>query len=297
MQPEEKIPEEENIITSQEEPQEEAFELSPEEATGFDGGSQTTGSFNRKKVLIVICAFFAIIICGGLLVNTLKPSNKKSKRENELSAANSSSDEFLSSLRNRALNRREQEPEKTETPTQTEPTEPRLPPASFTRSPEVESVRSPPPPQASSSSGPPQNAQQGNHYRSSLVPQVQGSLFSSSAPAPQSQQGANSASQNYTYTPPSTGDSRSPYEAQNDQKNKNTFYDSSNGGAIFNGRFIGDNAIWTGTIIPGVLETAINTDLPGNVLARVTQNIYDSQTGRVGYSHPSGRVSDRPGRR
>jgi len=279
MLPEEKLPEEEQNITPQEEPQEEEFELSPEEATGFDGGPQSTGSFNRKRVLMVICAFFAVVICGGLLVNTLKPSKKKSASGNELSAANSSSDEFLSSLRTRALNRRDQEPEKTETPAQTEPAEPRLPPASFTRSPEVESVRSPPP-QASPSSGPPPNTQQGNHFRSPLVPQVQGSLFSSSSPAPPPQQGANSAAQNYTYTPPST-DSRNPYEAQNDQKNKSTFYDSSNnGGALFNGRFIGDNAIWTGTIIPGVLETAINTDLPGNVLARVTQNIYDSQTGR-----------------
>jgi type IV secretion system protein VirB10 len=29
------------------------------------------------------------------------------------------------------------------------------------------------------------------------------------------------------------------------------------------------------------METAVNTDLPGNVLARVTQNIYDSRTGRA----------------
>jgi type IV secretion system protein VirB10 len=29
-----------------------------------------------------------------------------------------------------------------------------------------------------------------------------------------------------------------------------------------------------------VLETAVNTDLPGNVLARVSQNVYDSRTGK-----------------
>jgi type IV secretion system protein VirB10 len=72
----------------------------------------------------------------------------------------------------------------------------------------------------------------------------------------------------------------SEYTSQNDQNNKQTFYDSSNnGGTAANGRFLGENAIWIGTVIPGILETAINTDLPGNVIARVTQNIYDSQTG------------------
>jgi type IV secretion system protein VirB10 len=47
------------------------------------------------------------------------------------------------------------------------------------------------------------------------------------------------------------------------------------------GFFIEDNALWIGTIVPGVLVTAINTDLPGNIVARVTENIYDSRTGRI----------------
>jgi type IV secretory pathway VirB10-like protein len=46
------------------------------------------------------------------------------------------------------------------------------------------------------------------------------------------------------------------------------------------GALLGDNSLWIGTIIPGILITAINTDLPGNVLARVTANIYDSKTGK-----------------
>ena len=35
-----------------------------------------------------------------------------------------------------------------------------------------------------------------------------------------------------------------------------------------------------GTVIPGALVTAINTDLPGDVIGQVTENVYDSATGR-----------------
>ena len=38
--------------------------------------------------------------------------------------------------------------------------------------------------------------------------------------------------------------------------------------------------IFAGTIIPAALETAINTDLPGDVLATVSENVYDSVTGK-----------------
>jgi len=34
-----------------------------------------------------------------------------------------------------------------------------------------------------------------------------------------------------------------------------------------------------GSVIPGALVTAINTDLPGEVIGEVTQNVYDSVTG------------------
>ena len=38
--------------------------------------------------------------------------------------------------------------------------------------------------------------------------------------------------------------------------------------------------IFAGTIIPAALETAINTDLPGDVLATVSENVYDSVSGK-----------------
>jgi type IV secretion system protein VirB10 len=39
--------------------------------------------------------------------------------------------------------------------------------------------------------------------------------------------------------------------------------------------------IQAGWVIPGALVTGINSDLPGEIIGQVTENIYDSQTGRI----------------
>lgn len=36
----------------------------------------------------------------------------------------------------------------------------------------------------------------------------------------------------------------------------------------------------TGTVVPGIMVTGINSDLPGNIIAQVSQNVYDTATGR-----------------
>lgn len=36
----------------------------------------------------------------------------------------------------------------------------------------------------------------------------------------------------------------------------------------------------TGSVIPGVMLTGVNSDLPGNMIAQVAQNVYDTATGR-----------------
>jgi len=36
----------------------------------------------------------------------------------------------------------------------------------------------------------------------------------------------------------------------------------------------------TGTVVPGVMVTGINSDLPGNMIAQVAQNVFDTATGR-----------------
>ncbi len=59
------------------------------------------------------------------------------------------------------------------------------------------------------------------------------------------------------------------------QQNKEQFYSNGagNGG---DGQYMSFNSLWDGTVISGALVTAINTDNPGVVIARVTENVYSS---------------------
>jgi len=59
------------------------------------------------------------------------------------------------------------------------------------------------------------------------------------------------------------------------QQNKEQFYANGSGQAG-SGQFMSYNSLWDGTIISGALVTAINTDNPGVVIARVTENVYSS---------------------
>ena len=263
------------------------YESSPDEAT-----SLKPGLLNRKRVLVVLCIFFAVVVCGGLILNTIKSSSskKKSAMEQETSASSRSSNEFLTSLRNNAIRKAlaEQEEQETENAAKTSDTETQITPEPLL--PPVSMVRDDPPPPQQTIPAPPQNVppppqqydQQQPVQRPPLVPQIEGSLFS---PASQSsgQNISNQSQNNYSTSqiPNTYGNQVSDYNLQNDQANKQAFYYSSdNSGTISGGQYLVENSLWVGTIIPGVLETAINTDLPGNVRARVTQNIYDSKTGR-----------------
>lgn len=60
------------------------------------------------------------------------------------------------------------------------------------------------------------------------------------------------------------------------QSNREDFFNNNQENGTGNGQFLPYNTIWDGTIISALLETAINTDNPGVVIARVTQNVYSS---------------------
>lgn len=70
----------------------------------------------------------------------------------------------------------------------------------------------------------------------------------------------------------------SGYKEMNNQGNKQEFYSNSSGTVSFKQN--NEMSIFKGTVISAVLETEINSDLPGEVIARVTQNIYSSLDGR-----------------
>jgi len=283
-----------------ENPEEEPkYELTPEEATNLGGGAP--GVLNRKKILIFICIGLAFFVILGVIFNTVKTS-KKSAAAGDQFAASRSNSSFLASLRDSALreNSRKGDVEVGFTPIENnEPQiseKPALPPVHINKPVDETPRRNPPaqdnrqPAQAS-----PSPQQSDSHFRSSLVPQVQGSLFSRNTSVQQGGQNVNSGSSQQNVSPyddylNQLNSRASSYQtqgtvsgtpAQNNQQNNQNFFESSNpSGAVYKGSFLGENALWLGTIIPGILETAINTDLPGHVLARVTQNIYDSQTGK-----------------
>ncbi|GHU84501.1 hypothetical protein FACS189473_2020 [Spirochaetia bacterium] len=69
------------------------------------------------------------------------------------------------------------------------------------------------------------------------------------------------------------------YSAQNMQSDKERFAGAGSGtagGYQWNSEY----SLWRGTIIPAVLETGLNSDLPGAVIARVTRNVYSSLDGK-----------------
>lgn len=70
-----------------------------------------------------------------------------------------------------------------------------------------------------------------------------------------------------------SGSASTGYSSGSDKEN---FFNSGNGNAG-NGSFLSKASLWDGTIISGALVTAINTDNPGVVIARVTENVYSSQ--------------------
>jgi type IV secretion system protein VirB10 len=264
------------------------YELTPEEATRLDG-SGSPGFFNRKKVLIVLCCVLAGTVAIGVIMNTAKSSRKSKSNLNDEYAQARSNASFVNNLRDAGLrnaNNREIDPALLEEASylpkeQEEEDEPLLPPVSFNRQyqePAPAPYQQPYPQQGY------QQQQRNTFYESPLVPFMQGSLFSqggsqnyqSSQPASQYDDYLNSLNARAaSYSGLAQGQGGALQNSNMD------FYQSTNNpGAVYGGQFLGEDSLWTGTIIPGVLETSINTNLPGQVLARVTQNIYDSKTGR-----------------
>src|SRR5437764_279409 len=76
-----------------------------------------------------------------------------------------------------------------------------------------------------------------------------------------------------------------PDRDQNYQQRKLDFLNRKTEQGIYNPHGLQDPAspyeVLAGTVIPASLLTGVNSDLPGFVTAQVTENIYDSVTGRT----------------
>ena len=71
----------------------------------------------------------------------------------------------------------------------------------------------------------------------------------------------------------------SNYTTQNDQQGKNDFMNSFSSNSGFD--YLTTNDVAPGTVVSMILRTGLNTDLPGQIMAEVTQNVYDSLSGTV----------------
>lgn len=72
----------------------------------------------------------------------------------------------------------------------------------------------------------------------------------------------------------------SSYAVQNMQSEKQSFYEQ-NRNNLTTGYYIGEDTIFQGTILHVVLDTAISTDMPGEIKAHFSENVYDSLTGQT----------------
>ena len=74
------------------------------------------------------------------------------------------------------------------------------------------------------------------------------------------------------------GNLASSYVQQNNQSAKQEFLNRNGIGGNF--QWNAEYSLWKGTVIYAVLDTGIITDLPGQVMAHVSKNVYSSQDGK-----------------
>lgn len=96
---------------------------------------------------------------------------------------------------------------------------------------------------------------------------------------------AQSSEKSATAEPDSKRLALDPEHDQNNQQRKLDFMHQRDAGSIYNPHALQSPAspyqVMAGSVIAASLITGINSDLPGLVVAQVTENIYDTVTGRI----------------
>ncbi|MDR3311796.1 MAG: hypothetical protein LBS64_01505, partial [Spirochaetaceae bacterium] len=286
--------------------------------TGFDTEVIAPGAgwLDRHRTMAILSLAFVVIIGGGMLLNLSRNAKKSRSAENSARAARGIPSDFRDQRDRAGREERapgegpETLPEDEGLPGAVVDDNPDSPAGRLYRNqgtPAAAAAAAPPPPAGSRGAGGSSGSAPVNTaFRSPLVPNVEGSLLGGRAAAPQAPAG--SYAQQYPYrSPQDAGQDAaaaylqqalaaqqaaqaaqaapgSPYlpaaQAAGQGSAAQNFSGGQTGGTVSGGVFLRDNALWIGTVIPGILVTGINTDLPGEVIARVTENIYDSLTGK-----------------
>lgn len=83
---------------------------------------------------------------------------------------------------------------------------------------------------------------------------------------------------------PTAGNDNENGTGQNLQSTKNAFLTQQVDSKIYSSHSlqtpISPYVVQAGTVLPGALITALNSDLPGNIIGQIKENVYDSPTGR-----------------
>ena len=263
-----------------------SYATTPEAATGFGKEGGHPGMFNRKKVMIALCVSFALVIGGGMLFNIGRTSRARAPDPSASAAAARPPSGFLQGQLDRSIAALQNRNAAGET-AQDVPGEEHMgmPPASQVPAvtwndspaaraapPALQTPQTPQALQAPPAAAPPPGVQgrasepppRPTHYASPLVPQIEGRFIAAASNAFATSNAPAPGQQNPQHLP----------------SGQPGFGGTAMAGQDGGGHFIAEDSLWIGTVIPAVLITAVNTDLPGNILARVTENVFDSRTGR-----------------
>ena len=127
---------------------------------------------------------------------------------------------------------------------------------------------------------PSQNSYQ-TDYQQTVAKNTASTRGTSGNTLPSKEEFMNSYLDSYTKAYGSTASSNNAYAVQNDQAGKNSFYNNGRNAAnVGQGEYLNLNTLWQGSIFEAVLTSELNTDLPGEITARISKNIYSSQDGR-----------------
>jgi hypothetical protein len=276
--------------------------------TSFASSAQAHGGrLDREKTIKIICIALAVVVCGGLFINIASGGKKSKEVEDENGNAAGGVPDYLKRQRDRAMQGEEVKEGEGDFVNEIDPVAGTAESGgisagnsggSSAASPYYSGENNSPPYGASPAQEERYGGGSGGGGRvrtpaySSMVPEnVAGSIFAGSGNTAAARSNASTYAEQYPYMSGSAaaaGLSSSGMQASRQsaasaaQTNREEFYGNTSGGGstLRGGYYIGADTLWIGTIIPAVLVTGINTDLPGEVIARVSENIYDSHTGK-----------------